>query len=395
MSNTSNPIPPGSQPSQVPIAIGVTILCLSIASAVVVLRTYTRGWILNKMGTDDYFAIASLLLTYGAGIAILSMTQFGLGHHIHHLPDLTHSIPLYLRAFYVSIILYCAALSAVKMTFLFQYYRVFGVFALRRVFIFAILVVGAWGLTQVAVGIFICFPVAGFWDLGVKARCIPNYPQFYVNAAGNIATDVAVLVMPFPLLKRLRLPRQQKVLLFGIFGLGFFTVAISVLRLKYLTLSWDFTWQNVETSAWSMAELCSGITCACLPTLRPFLKAHFPVLGTRLTGDDGEELGEVERVGRREVVHKRVGSGDSGDLSVVEGGSSSGAGVRGIVEMGESSRAAVRQVADAEGSDENSEGRLEARMTTHPHVDETLEAELSRPPPVQQSGGGMPGQRTS
>ncbi|KAB5583271.1 putative integral membrane protein [Coniochaeta sp. 2T2.1] len=369
MANTTTPLPPGPYPSQAPIAIGVTILCLSIASAVVVLRTYTRGWILNKMGTDDYFAIASLLLTYGAGIAILSMTQFGLGHHIHHLPDLTYSIPLYLRSFYVSIILYCAALSAVKMTFLFQYYRVFGVFALRRVFIAAILVVGAWGLTQVAVGIFICFPVAGFWDLRVKARCIPNYPQFYANAAGNIATDVAVLVMPFPLLKRLRLPRQQKVLLFGIFGLGFFTVAISVLRLKYLTLSWDFTWQNVETSAWSMAELCSGITCACLPTLRPFLKAHFPTLGTRLTGDDGEELGEVEGGGGGEVVHKRVGSGDSGDMSVVEGGNSSGAAVRGDVERGESSRAAVRTVADAEGSDENREEQLEARMMTVPHVD--------------------------
>lgn len=72
MADTAAPLPPGSYDNGVPMTIGVTILCLSIASAVVVLRTYTRGWIINQMGVDDYFAIASLLMVYGTGIAILS-----------------------------------------------------------------------------------------------------------------------------------------------------------------------------------------------------------------------------------------------------------------------------------------------------------------------------------
>jgi hypothetical protein len=220
------------------------------------------------------------------------------------------------QAFYVSIVLYCAGLLTIKLTFLFQYYRVFGVQHLRRIFIAAILVVGAWSLSQVLIGIFICWPVAGFWDRTVKATCVPNYPQFYINAAGNIFTDVLVLVMPFPLLRKLNLPRQQKLLLFGIFGLGFFTVAISVLRIRFLKLMEDFTWQNVESSAWSIAELCSGITCACLPTLRPFLKAHFPRLGTQLTdGDHGHALSgpahDVETIGTARVRRKRAGSADS------------------------------------------------------------------------------------
>ncbi|KAH8904453.1 hypothetical protein BR93DRAFT_946751 [Coniochaeta sp. PMI_546] len=324
MADPTATLPPGSYDSQVSTTIGVTILCLSIASTVVVLRTYTRGWIINQMGVDDYFAIASLLMAYGTGIAILCMTQFGLGRHVWMLQNPGVEIPLYLRSFYVSIVLYCAGLFTIKMTFLFQYYRVFGVQNLRKIFIAAIVVVGAWGISQVLIGIFICTPIRGFWDATVRAKCIPNYPQFYINAAGNIITDIAVLVMPFPLLKRLNLPKQQKLLLFGIFGLGFFTVAISVLRIKYLKLFEDFTWQNVETSAWSIGELCSGITCACLPTLRPFLKAHFPTLGTQLT-DGYQDYGNDVETAATAARHKRAGSGDSSQPSMSEP-SSSGAG---------------------------------------------------------------------
>lgn len=113
--------------------------------------------------------------------------------------------------------------------------------------------------------------------------------------------------MPFSLLKRLNLPRQQRLLLFAIFGLGFFTVAISVLR--------------ISTSAWGIGELCSGITCACLPTLRPLLKGHFPALGTRLTGADdeyGHGLGETTATAATVAAHNRTGSGNSSQPSVDE-----------------------------------------------------------------------------
>lgn len=80
MADTTAPLPPSSYDNKVPTTIGVTIFCLGVASAVVVLRTYTRGWITNQMGVDDYFAIASLLMIYGTGITMLfspSVTRSG------------------------------------------------------------------------------------------------------------------------------------------------------------------------------------------------------------------------------------------------------------------------------------------------------------------------------
>ncbi|CCF31928.1 hypothetical protein CH063_04407, partial [Colletotrichum higginsianum] len=149
---------------------------------------------------------------------------------------------------------------------------------MRRVYAIALLIVGAWSTSQLFISALQCIPVSGFWDKGVKAKCIPNQPQWYINAAGNIITDVAVFALPMPIFWHLSLPRKQKILLIGIFSLGFFTVAISIVRIRFLNIPADFTWANVDASLWSIGEISSAVTCACLPTLRPLLTKLFPGL---------------------------------------------------------------------------------------------------------------------
>jgi hypothetical protein len=117
--------------------------------------------------------------------------------------------------------MYCTSLLFLKLTFLFQYYRVLAVQHLRNVYIGCIIFVGGWSLSQVLVGIFTCNPVSGFWDPTVAAKCIPNIPQWYINAAGNIFTDVIVFVLPLPAIWSLNLARQNRIVLVGIFSLGF------------------------------------------------------------------------------------------------------------------------------------------------------------------------------
>jgi hypothetical protein len=107
------------------------------------------------------------------------------------------------------------------MTFLLQYYRILAVQHMRIVYIIAIIIVGAWSLAQVLIAILICRPTQGLWDKTIKADCMPNEPQIYVNAAGNIATDVAVFLLPLPALKHLNLKKAQKLVVLGIFSLGF------------------------------------------------------------------------------------------------------------------------------------------------------------------------------
>lgn len=81
--------------------------------------------------------------------------------------------------------------------------------------------VGAWGLSQLLVGLFICTPVAGFWDRTLHHKCVPFPLQWYINAGGNIISDIIVFVLPLPVLSHLKLPRAQRLTLVGIFSLGF------------------------------------------------------------------------------------------------------------------------------------------------------------------------------
>lgn len=50
----------------------------------------------------------------------------------------------------------------------------------------------------------------------------------------NITTDVALLLLPMPLLSKLQLPRTQKIALMGVFAMGILVVVTSILRLSSL-----------------------------------------------------------------------------------------------------------------------------------------------------------------
>lgn len=91
------------------------------------------------------------------------------------------------------------------------------------------------------------------------------------------------------------------------------TVIISMIRIRYLQLYEDFPWENVTSSLWSVGELTSAITCACLPTLRPFLVTYFPRLASAIGGSRAHPTGAmsagvaVDGTGRIQTVDPETG----------------------------------------------------------------------------------------
>ncbi|KAF4831729.1 Satratoxin biosynthesis SC1 cluster protein 4 [Colletotrichum siamense] len=276
--------PPGINPndSRQTLIIGVTSFVLSVAFLAVTIRTYTRVFLLRQFGIDDGAAIFTFFLIFACGFSVaIKDTRNGFGTHVYFLNE--DQIKSYLRTFYITIVFYNASLAGIKMTFLFQYWRVLAIQKMKKIFIAAMILVGGWSISQILVEIFICTPIPTFWDKDVKGTCIPNYPQWYINAAGNIITDLLVFVLPLPVIGNLKLAPGQKYVLVGIFCLGFFTCAISFVRIRFLHQAEDFTWENVETAGWSVGELCCGLTCACLPTFRPLVSKFIPALSSRIT----------------------------------------------------------------------------------------------------------------
>jgi hypothetical protein len=50
------------------------------------------------------------------------------------------------------------------------------------------------------------------------------------------------------------------------------------MRIWYLESTADFTFDSVALAGWSLGELGCGITCACLPTIRPLASKFLSML---------------------------------------------------------------------------------------------------------------------
>lgn len=64
-------------------------------------------------------------------------------------------------------------------------------------------------------------PIASSWDLSVKSTsCINIHAVYYVNNSLNIVSDIAILVLPIPMIWQLQLPKRQRVGILAIFMTG-------------------------------------------------------------------------------------------------------------------------------------------------------------------------------
>lgn len=131
-------------------------------------------------------------------------------------------------------------------------------------------------------------------------------------------TDIAVTILPLPVLKSLQLPHRQRLILMGVFGLGGVICIVSVVRLSgiYATsVTKDVSYENSQAALYSNLEAAVGIIASCVPTLRAFVKAYFPrVFGGRSAGSEGTELSDfsggydrmMEKGGKNEKMVEAV-----------------------------------------------------------------------------------------
>jgi hypothetical protein len=72
------------------------------------------------------------------------------------------------------------------------------------------------------VSIFGCRPIAATWDLTLLpgATCMDPSTKYMALSVLNIIIDVFTLVLPIPIIARLRMPRRQKITVCGIFATG-------------------------------------------------------------------------------------------------------------------------------------------------------------------------------
>lgn len=114
------------------------------------------------------------------------------------------------------------------MAFLLQYHRIMNVSRIRWIYLASMIIVTLWGLVCFIGILTQCIPIEAVWDPTIKGKCFKNQTvMWYISAILHIVIDFAIIIMPLPIVWRLKLPLSQKILLSGIFALGFLYVQSS------------------------------------------------------------------------------------------------------------------------------------------------------------------------
>lgn len=254
------------------------------------------------------------------------------------------------RTLYAFTVFYNPSLMATKTAILLLYVRMAAAHRfLRYASYLTLAVVDISGLVLVFLNIFQCRPFhAAYSD--TDGRCLDLVSLYLSSAPINIITDLAILLLPLPILTGLRMELRQKIALVATFVVGGFVTVVDIIRIVYLQdalkeeLAADpngsvsassrpanFTYHVSFSLMWSAVEVSVGIMCACVLVLKPLVMRVVPSLlmetprptpvmdSSRFSADVKEQpspipvLETIREDGSTQGRQGRVNSGPGGD----------------------------------------------------------------------------------
>ena len=183
---------------------------------------------------------------------------------------------------YLTQIMWKLTINLTKLSILTLYLRIFAHTTqrwFRLTILSTMLLVTLYGTASTIVTVFQCNPVHRAWDKSQPGTCVNTTAFWYSNAIYNLSTDFIILVSVPGVIWSLHLPLRQRLALTGVFGLGVFVFATSILRFTTLKLSSHARDSNAGTltsTMWTTIEANCAIVCACLPMVRTPLQKIWP-----------------------------------------------------------------------------------------------------------------------
>jgi hypothetical protein len=161
-----------------------------------------------------------------------------------------------------------------------------------------------WIIIRTFMGIWHCVPIERFWDSTVDGYCAIEDSKFFLGTLTvHICIDIAILTVPILQIRKLRLPRLQKLAVMVMFMFGIFiciaAVVIIVESINFDATSVDFTWNIGIIVIWATVEVNLVIVSTCLPILRPSFNF---ILGRRLTNPSDQT--NTDNYGRSTATKK-------------------------------------------------------------------------------------------
>ncbi|KXT00434.1 hypothetical protein AC578_1920 [Pseudocercospora eumusae] len=289
-----------------------------VASIMIAARLWLRA---NKyaggLGSDDFFLICAWLsVTWFTSLSIVGSEKFMTSRHMWDVPSSMFEDMALIT--WIAEFAFLITGCCLKVSVLLFYRRLvehtcskYWIWAV----IFAICFTVAYSLAFILTLVFNCSPTEAYWK-----AFDPSYthPHSCVNTtivnllAGIMAavSDLYSVALPCIMTRHLQISRLQKIALYVIFSLALLVVACSGVRTYYLYKvghTSDVSTIIYYVFVWSQVELCLGLMCASLPSLRVLfreylsepllkLKRSVPSIRSKTRRDSETEHGIVRRI---------------------------------------------------------------------------------------------------
>jgi hypothetical protein len=213
------------------------------------------------------------------------------------------------------ILFYYLALAFLRISLLVQYYRIFVLQHIRRIVLIVGIISAAFSICTIVTQIFFCVPIDKWWFGNSKPGfCVNRVALWYFNSIVHIFIDIAIVLIPIPVIKHLEIPRKQKRMLIFVFAMGGLACIVAIVRMEgvvNILKTEDLSSENADLAAWSSAEVNISVICASLPALRPFLSKWLPkILGPSWGSRMGTTRGGNTRNGTFKQFSQRGGDRD-------------------------------------------------------------------------------------
>ncbi|KAI1110062.1 hypothetical protein F5Y14DRAFT_444229 [Nemania sp. NC0429] len=195
----------------------------AISTLLVLLRLYSRLFIIRSFWWDDAIIVFSAVLNIVSTALGTVSIHYGIGRHIHYLSE--DEILKTLYYFPVSQPIGIAAYCFPKLAVMMFIVRVMGPAKRGVWFLYTVIAIMFITSTLVFILLFVqCSPPSHLWDPSSPAECLPSYVltnATYVAGSWSALTDGALAGFPVMLLWNLQLKLSRKVSIMLVMGLGF------------------------------------------------------------------------------------------------------------------------------------------------------------------------------
>ncbi|MCJ1289797.1 hypothetical protein MMC34_001330 [Xylographa carneopallida] len=320
---------------------------MGLGIIVVGLRFYARKVQNAAYKLDDWFILPALLcLIVSALCYIIGAVDYELGAPTdNNLPGaadgLSSQIVYGYKVEFITLIIQPWLLGLVKISILFFYRRIFCTGVRKRFSIITATFIGltvAWALAFFFAVLFSCgTDVPAIWGSfeEFETHCDNTVLLDEIYSIVDFVLDLAVFVMPMPLIWRLQMSIQRRLAVSLVLAVGALTVVASCLRMAIMIIIAQGNGQNIDVLGtndaslqtatflyWTMLEQGLAVIVACLPTLRTLfnhasLESVVRSVRTTLSLDSlrSRGSGNLEHSYRSRHAHKSSRSGSEAAIT--------------------------------------------------------------------------------